>query len=104
TQELALKTLKKVDQKNEWVNEIVKQRKKMESELLTLAITEKVYPSDANFLLVKVKEAFATYQHLMNIGIIVRDRSRVALCAGCLRITIGTPQENDRLINELKKL
>lgn len=104
TQELAIDALKKEELKNEWVNEIVTQRKKMESDLLTLPVTEKVYPSDANFLLVKVKEAFTIYQRLMNIGIIVRDRSRVALCNGCLRITVGTPEENDRLINELKKL
>lgn len=104
TQELALAALENEHQKNAWVKEVLKQRDKMAQALLKLSITEKVYPSDANFLLVQVKEAFVTYQYLMNQGIIVRDRSTVALCYNCLRITIGTPEENGRLINALKKL
>ncbi len=104
TQQLALAALGNEEQKTTWVAEIVRQRKKMEASLLSLAVTEKVYPSDANFLLVKIKDAFATYQHLMKLGIIVRDRSRVALCDGCLRITIGTNDENEKLIEELKKI
>jgi len=104
TQELALDALDNERQKNLWVKEVVRQRNKMAKALLKLSITEKVYPSDANFLLVRVKKAFATYQYLMNIGIIVRDRSKVALCYNCLRITIGTPEENVRLMEALKKL
>lgn len=104
TQEVAIDALKNERLKNDWVNEIVKQRHKMADALLKLSITMKVYPSDANFLLVAVKEAFETYQYLMKLGIIVRDRSNVTLCHNCLRITIGTPEENEKLVNALKKM
>jgi histidinol-phosphate aminotransferase len=104
TQDLALKSLSFVRQKDQWVAEIIEQRKKMEVELSNLSITKKVYPSDSNFLLVKVQEAVKTYQYLMNRGIIVRDRSNVTLCIDCLRITIGTPAENVRLLKALKEM
>jgi histidinol-phosphate aminotransferase len=61
-----------------------------------------IYPSDANFLLVKVKNGKATYDYLLEKGIVVRDRSRVELCEGCLRITVGTQNENEQLIAALK--
>jgi histidinol-phosphate aminotransferase len=60
-----------------------------------------VFPSDANFLLARVEDADALYAHLLQDGIIVRNRSRVQGCAGCLRLTIGTPEENDRLLQSL---
>ena len=104
TQDLALKTLAFQRQKDQWVIEIVEQRKKMETELSMLPITKKVYHSDSNFLLVQVNEAVKTYQFLMNRGIIVRDRSNVTLCNDCLRITIGTPAENVRLLKALKEM
>ncbi len=104
TQELALEALGNEHRKNELVTEVVNQRTRMATDLLNLYMVEKVYPSDANFLLVRVKEAKATYNKLMNIGIIVRDRSNVALCNSCLRITIGTPDENDRLLQALNEL
>jgi len=103
TQELALDALENVQQKEAWVNEVVKQREVMAKALRQLSLVEHVYPSDANFLLAKVKDAHGTYEDLMNQGIIVRDRSRVALCYNCLRITIGTPEENQRLLAALKK-
>ena len=74
------------------------------NDLLKLSITEQVYPSDANFLLVKVKDAPGTYRYLMDKKIIVRDRSKVTLCENCIRITVGTPQENESLITALQKL
>ena len=104
TQDLALKTLAFQRQKEQWVIEIIEQRKRMETELSMLPITKKVYHSDSNFLLVQVKEAVKTYQFLMNRGIIVRDRSNVTLCNDCLRITIGTPAENVRLLKALKEM
>jgi len=104
TQDLALKSLGFTRQKDQWVVEIIEQRKKMEAELSTLSITKKIYHSDSNFLLVRVQEAVKTYQYLMNRGIIVRDRSNVTLCNDCLRITIGTPAENVRLLKALKEL
>jgi histidinol-phosphate aminotransferase len=103
TQELALDALENVQQKEAWVKEVVKQRNVMATALQQLSITEHVYPSDANFLLAKVRDAHGAYEYLMNQGIIVRDRSRVALCDNCLRITIGTPEENQRLLAALKK-
>jgi histidinol-phosphate aminotransferase len=103
TQELALDALENVQQKEAWVKEVVKQREVMDKALRQLSLVEHVYPSDANFLLAKVKDAHGTYEYLMNQGIIVRDRSRVALCYNCLRITIGTPEENQRLLAALKK-
>jgi histidinol-phosphate aminotransferase len=62
---------------------------------------EKVYPSNANFLLVQFENAQTVFDYLIDKQIIVRDRSRVVLCDNCLRITVGTPAENDELINQL---
>ncbi|HEY9489009.1 MAG TPA: aminotransferase class I/II-fold pyridoxal phosphate-dependent enzyme, partial [Chryseosolibacter sp.] len=69
-----------------------------------LSIVEKIFPTDSNFLLVRVRDAQLTYQYLTDNRIIVRDRSRVNLCYNCLRITVGTPEENKRLIEVLKQL
>ena len=74
----------------------------MEKELSTFSIIEKIYHSDSNFLLVKTQNPTRIYNHLVKEGIIVRDRSRVPLCEGCLRITIGTKKENDLLLEKLK--
>ena len=75
----------------------------MRTALLNLSVTEIVYPSDANFLLVKMKDARKKYEQLCDKGIIVRDRSKVILCENSLRITVGTPEENKQLIEELSK-
>ena len=104
TQEIALNALQDVAKKDKAVDEIIEQRTQLEKELLQLPITEQVYPSDANFLLAKVKDAPATYRYLMDRKIIVRDRSKVTLCKNCIRITVGTPQENKNLIAALKNL
>jgi histidinol-phosphate aminotransferase len=88
----------------EWVKEIIKQRTKLVKSLEKLSIVENIYPSDSNFILVRVKDALATYQYLLEHRIIVRDRSRVTLCYNCIRITIGTPEENERLIKALEEL
>lgn len=104
TQELALDAMVNIQQKNSAVSEILKQRTVLSDSLSKLRITEKIYPSDANFLLAKVKDAPGIYRYLMDRKIIVRDRSKVLLCKDCLRITIGTPKENERLIAALKDL
>jgi histidinol-phosphate aminotransferase len=96
--------LDNVRQKDKWVTEILEEREKLERELKNLAIVEKVYPSDANFVLIKVKDAPGVYQFLMDRKIIVRDRSKVKLCNNCLRITVGTPAENRTLIKTLQPL
>ena len=101
TQDLALEALKNVEQVNKWIKETVEERDRLSIELAKLSIVKKAYPSDANFILIDVDDAAGTYQKLVDQGIIVRDRSKVTLCEGCLRITIGTKQENDRLIEVL---
>ncbi|WP_423737630.1 histidinol-phosphate transaminase [Chitinophaga caseinilytica] len=104
SQELALEALGNVEQVNAWIKETVEERERLTGELAKLSIVEKVYPSDANFLLVKTIDAKGIYSILTNQGIIVRDRSKVELCAGCLRITIGTPEENVTLLQALQNI
>ena len=101
SQELVLQALEEVEQVNEMIREIVKERELLAEALVNLSFVEKVYPSDANFLLVKVNDAIGLYKKLLGKGIVVRDRSRVELCEGCLRITVGTSEENKSLLNTL---
>ncbi|WP_298738332.1 histidinol-phosphate transaminase [uncultured Chitinophaga sp.] len=100
-QELALQALENVQQVNEWIRETVIERDKLSAALAQLPLVTKVYPSDANFILARTTDAKGIYQYLVGQGIVVRDRSKVELCAGCLRITVGTPEENATLINAL---
>jgi histidinol-phosphate aminotransferase len=102
TQELVLEALDNVAEVNEFIKELVQSREELVSSLMQLSVVEKVYPSDANFLLVKVKDAKKTYDFLLGNAIVVRDRSKVELCEGCLRITVGTKDENRQLIESLK--
>lgn len=102
TQQLALEAMEGIVRVNNWVKTTVEQRGWLTEKLAVFPFTETVYPSDANFILVKMKNAVAVYNYLASKGIIVRDRSRVILCDDCLRITVGTPEENQQLINELK--
>ncbi|MEO5977640.1 MAG: histidinol-phosphate transaminase [Chryseolinea sp.] len=104
TQQLALAALDRPDKVAATVKEIIQEREILSRKLLDLPITKKVYASEANFVLVRVSDATATYHFLMDQGIIVRNRSNVKLCDNCLRITIGTPTENLRLIEALKSL
>jgi histidinol-phosphate aminotransferase len=104
TQDLVLKALDEVEQVNDMIREIVSQRAKLEAALLEVPMVSKVYPSDANFLLVKVTDAKGTYQKLLEKGIVVRDRSNVILCEDCLRITVGTESENIKLVQVLKDM
>lgn len=101
SQELALQALDEVEQVNDMIKEIVKEREILAKALVNLSSVEKVYPSDANFLLVKMNDPVAIYKKLLERGIVVRDRSRVELCEGCLRITIGTAEENQALLSVL---
>ena len=104
SQELALQALNEVDQVNEMIKEIVKEREILSEALVNLSFVEKVYPSDANFLLVKMNDAVAVYRKLLERGIVVRDRSKVELCEGCLRITVGTSEENKTLLYALTSI
>jgi histidinol-phosphate aminotransferase len=102
TQDLALKALENVEQVNEWIKITVAERDILSRELLNLDIVKIVYPSDANFILAEVTDPSAIYNYLVEQGIIIRDRSKVTLCEGCLRITIGTSSENEMLVKALK--
>jgi histidinol-phosphate aminotransferase len=101
SQELALQALDEVGQVNDMIVEIVEQREKLTEQLSKIPGVEKTYPSDANFLLVKMVNARKVYEELLQKQIVVRDRTKVELCDDCLRITVGTPSENEKLINAL---
>ncbi len=102
-QELVIKALDNVEDVNAMIQELVSERKRLEEALTAIPVVEKIYPSDANFLLVKVADAKAIYTWLLSNEIVVRDRSKVILCEGCLRITVGTAKENDELLTALQK-
>ena len=104
TQKLILEKLEQVEIKNNWVKEILSQRTLMIEELKQLSIVEHIYPTDANFVLVKVDDANLRYKQLVDNGIIVRNRNSVTLCENCLRITIGTAQDNKELLKALTSL
>ena len=105
TQQTILDSLDNHSLKDEMVAEILKERARLESDLKRIAGVEKVYPTDANFLLVKMKsEAKEVYRKLIENKIIVRDRSSVVLCEEGLRITIGTNEENKRMLEALKQI
>ncbi len=103
TQEAALKELEREDQKAAWVEELIRTRELLAAALREMPMVKKVYPSETNFLLVQVTDPLGLYQYLLEQGIIVRDRSRVLLCDGSLRISIGTASENQQLISALKE-
>lgn len=85
------------------VSTLLEERSRVTSELSRIEATRKIYPSDANFVLVKFDDARRLYEYLRSRGIIVRDRSKVTLCEGCLRITIGAPQENTELLQGIRE-
>jgi histidinol-phosphate aminotransferase len=101
TQELALKALEEVGQVNDMIHELVAMRNALAEVFQRMPVVEKVYPSDANFILVKIKDARKIYEYLLTKGIVVRDRSNVKLCDNCLRITVGTEEENTLLVDAL---
>ena len=100
-QELALKALDEIGQVNDMILQLVASRKIMEEELARASSVVRVFPSDANFLLVEFTDARAMYDYLVAKGIVVRDRSNVLLCENCLRITVGTELENQHLMQAI---
>ena len=102
TQKQALKMIQQVEQVKKWVDTLLAERTLLVNALQKLAIVEHLYPTDANFVLVRVTDANSIYQYLVNKSIIIRNRNTVSLCLGCLRITVGTPQENLILLQELE--
>ena len=103
TQERASQALSEMMKIEGWCRQIRRERDHMLPALAELRITKRVYPTAANFVLVKVTDANGIYQYLVERGIIVRNRNRVQLCEGCLRITIGTLQENNELLGALRQ-
>ena len=104
TQQTALKALQNSIKTNNEIAIIISERNKLKTDLEEISFIMKVYPSDANFLLVKVDNAIVRYNQLVEYGIIVRNRTNLPLCENCLRFTVGTKEENKKLMNTLKLL
>lgn len=102
TQELAFKALDNLEDVNTMIRETINERGSLIKSLTELPLVQKVYPTDANFVLVKMEGATSIYNYLKEKGIIVRNRSNVLLCEDSLRITVGTPQQNEQLLQALK--
>ncbi|MEG1545622.1 MAG: histidinol-phosphate transaminase [Bacteroides sp.] len=103
TQKQAIEMLRQYHEVNRWVKTLISERIVLEEAFGKLDCTVHIYPSDANFFLAKVTDAKKIYAYLVSEGIIVRNRSSIALCRDCLRITVGTRAENDKLIEALTK-
>ena len=102
TQEFVLDKLSDTDKVKAEIELIVKGRNKLLKELLTMEQIVQVYPSDSNFILVKVKNANELYNYLIKNGVVVRNRSNQPWCENTLRLTVGTPEENEKLLNLIK--
>ncbi len=103
TQQLGLSALDNISWVNDHIRQTVKERVSLITHMKTITGIEKIFSTDANFFLVKVNDPKKVYDYLVSKGIIVRDRSKITLCEGCLRITVGTPEENNTLIEALKQ-
>lgn len=103
TQKEGLNTLHKYYEIERWVKTLIEERKIFMKDFAKLRCVEKVFPSDANFFLARVTDAVKIYNYLVSLGIIVRSRHTISLCGNCLRVTVGTRVENNRLIDALKK-
>lgn len=104
TQDKAFEKANNSKKVSEEVKNIIEERNRLKKELEKLTYVEKVFPSDANFLLAKTDNATKRYEQLLDMGIVVRNRSSQPHCENCLRFTVGTKEENQILINALKKL
>ena len=102
SQQIAMDALQETVMVNKWIKEVVHQKEELAAALVRLHFVKKVYPTDANFILVKVDDADALYNYLAANEIVVRNRNKEILCENCLRITIGTPKENKNLMATLK--
>jgi histidinol-phosphate aminotransferase len=103
TQKVALEHLDSTESKDKWVNQILEQRNLLYSHLSRFSMVRNILPGDANFLMVKFDDPKKVFDFLIEKKIIVRDRSKVSLCEGYLRITVGTPEENRMLISALNE-
>ena len=103
SQQIAIEALQETHMVNKWIKEVIHQKEELAAVLVKLSFVKKVYPTDANFILVKVDNADRLYDYLAENDIVVRNRSKEIFCENCLRITIGTPEENNNLLFTLKK-
>ena len=103
TQKKALELLNKSQNMQKWVEELLSEKQNLIAQLKKMPFVQTIYPSDANFILIKTDAPKKIYNFLVENKIIIRDRSNVALCEGCLRITVGTPEENRKLIETMKR-
>ena len=104
TQERAISALEDWDTTQRQITQLIAERKGLFAQLEKISFVEKVYPSDANFLLVRVDDANKRYAQLIQNNIVVRNRSKQVGCENCLRFSVGTPQENQILIETLNRL
>ena len=104
SQQKAINRLLDFDAVQKEIIQVKNERLQLEKELKSIDFIEKVYPSDANFLLIQVDDATKRYQQLLSNGIVIRNRSKEPLCENCLRITVGTASENKELIKILKEI
>ena len=104
TQKTALEYLENKKSTEQQVHEIVKHREQLKKDLQQVGFIEKVYPSDSNFLLVKVDDADRRYRELIDRELIIRNRTNEPLCKNCLRITVGTESENKALVDSMVQL
>ena len=103
TQEKAIEILHSPAKIQQWLSIITTERAHLLPAIGELPICQHIYPTDSNFFLVRVTDADDIYRYLVERGIIVRNRNRVALCGNCIRITVGTPQENCELLSALRQ-
>ena len=103
TQQQALEILDNPFEVEKWVTTLLQERRRLMEAFQLLPICEKVFPTDANFFLARMTDAQAIYDYLVERGIIVRNRSRISLCENCLRVTIGTKNENNELLAALRQ-
>ncbi len=104
TQQRAIKRLQEIDVIEKEVEAILEEKDNLEATLKTLSFVSVVYPSEANFILAKVDDATQRYNQLVAKGIVIRNRTTQELCKNCLRFTVGTPEENKKLIEALRSL
>ena len=105
TQQKAIDRLQKMDEIKNEVNQLISERKRLKQELeCCVSYIEKVYPSDGNFLLLKVDDANKRYNQLIDYGVVIRNRTTQPLCENCLRISVGICEENQKLIRALKAI
>lgn len=102
TQEKAYDILSESQSVQHWVTMILEERSRVIDAFVLLPICKKVYPTSSNFFLARVTDAQSIYNYLIDEGIIIRDRHKVSLCNDCLRITIGTREENNELLGALR--